>query len=112
MGHIGYINHSCEPNCMFVRERVWDHCHQESFLLPVALSLTTISPGDFLSVDYQWTPFKGCENIKCYCGSKNCTGWLRRPYKSENTNTVGFVETVSKKNSKKRQKMYLYEEDQ
>ena len=48
-------------------------------LLPVLISLESISAGDFLSFDYGWTATEASGPARCQCGSSECRGWLRRP---------------------------------
>jgi hypothetical protein len=59
-----YLNHSCEPNCVILgRTRI--------------VALSTIEPGEELTIDYStnvgWDGFV----MECHCGSLDCRGVIR-----------------------------------
>lgn len=76
-----FINHSCNPNCET----------QKWFVFPVTsftfsrnvngeirvgiFALKDIKAGSELTFDYQFERFGG-KKQKCYCGEKNCRGYL------------------------------------
>lgn len=78
-----FLNHSCQPNCELVvveAEEVSDGSPkaEDAPTLWVASevwveALTSIEPGDQLTIDYAW-PFE--EAIPCQCGSPKCRGWI------------------------------------
>ncbi|MCA9478388.1 MAG: SET domain-containing protein-lysine N-methyltransferase [Nanoarchaeota archaeon] len=60
-----YINHSCEPNCEAINyddEEIWIE------------SIKDIKKGEELNYDYGFD--EPDERFPCFCGSKNCRGWI------------------------------------
>lgn len=58
-----FTNHSCDPNCEFVRK------HVDGYLRLGIYSIKDIPAGNFLSLDYQ------CDtDFTCKCGSPKCKG--------------------------------------
>jgi len=57
-----YINHSCDPNCIPIRENneVW------------IFSMRNITKGEELSYDYDFYD----KDSKCNCGSEKCRGYM------------------------------------
>ena len=80
MSPLGLVNHSCDPNCIFYTAIVFDSMYKSCFYCPVIVNTKTIRTGDFLSVDYGWTPNEKCIPIPCNCKTKKCKKWLRPPY--------------------------------
>ena len=95
--HSKFINHSCEPNCG-IKNRTQ------------IVAMKNIKKGEEITIDYSMVLYdydyynwKG--NIKCACGSKNCTG-ERGGYKnlslSQKKRYKGFIsEFLLKKPTKK-----------
>jgi SET domain-containing protein len=68
MGNVSrFINHSCNPNCEFVKKRV------DGYLRLGIFAVKDIKAGDFLSLDYQWGG-----DLTCKCGSPICKGKMNR----------------------------------
>jgi SET domain-containing protein len=60
-----YFNHSCEPNCESVNyddEEIWIESTQD------------IKKGESLTYDYGFN--EPDERFPCFCGSKQCRGWI------------------------------------
>ncbi len=60
-----FINHSCEPNCEAVNyddAEIWIE------------AIRDIKKGEELTYDYGFD--EPDEYFPCYCGSKNCRGWI------------------------------------
>ncbi len=60
-----FINHSCEPNCEAVNyddEEIWIEAVRD------------IEPGEELTYNYGFE--EPDEYFPCFCGSKNCRGWI------------------------------------
>lgn len=63
-----FINHSCEPNCEAV------NYDDEEIMIE---AIRDIEPGEELTYDYGFD--EPDEHFPCYCGSKNCRGWIVSP---------------------------------
>ena len=61
-----YLNHSCEPNCMFYEGR----CGEEYRMVWVSTT-RAIAQGEELTVNYGPEWFKG-PNDRCLCGKQSC----------------------------------------
>ena len=70
-----YANHSCNPNCEYVTEKLTD---SDGNLMEVVFmfSLRPISMFEEITVDYAWNIEKKDEVVVCHCGSKNCDGYV------------------------------------
>ncbi|KAI5704834.1 hypothetical protein M8J75_009263 [Diaphorina citri] len=64
-----FINHSCDPNSETQKWTVDGELRIGFF------SRKNIKQGEELTFDYQYQRY-GKEAQKCYCGSKNCRGWI------------------------------------
>jgi uncharacterized protein len=87
-----FINHSCNPNCEAVNyddEEVWIE------------SIRDIKTGEELSYDYGFE--EPDEDYPCYCGEKNCRGWIVKP---EYEFSKGEKEELERK--RKEQNEYTY----
>lgn len=63
-----FINHSCNPNCEAVNyddEEIWIE------------AIKDIKQGEELTYDYGFD--EPDEYFPCYCGNKNCRGWIVKP---------------------------------
>jgi hypothetical protein len=80
---IAYVNHSCDPNCIFSTTFIWDPRESIVTELPTVESIRKIQPGEFLNVDYNWFPVEGVSEVKCNCKATNCKFWLRPPFEQE-----------------------------
>jgi len=62
-----YINHSCDPNCEIqtTSRAIW------------IVALRDITAGEELTYryDYEYEP-DGYRDFPCYCGAKNCVGYI------------------------------------
>ena len=56
-----FINHSCEPNCIFEK---WQ---REGLPIIKVVALQDIDAGTELTVDYHWGP-----EFECFCNSSKC----------------------------------------
>lgn len=65
-----FINHSCDPNCILLRQNVG------GFMRDGIYALRSLQPGEFLSYDYHFDTKQGDKFI-CRCGSKNCRGTMK-----------------------------------
>ncbi|XWS73134.1 hypothetical protein CRYUN_Cryun02cG0099200 [Craigia yunnanensis] len=63
-----FLNHSCDPNCVLEKWQVEGETRVGVF------SSRSIEVGEPLTYDYRFVQF-GPE-VKCYCGSSNCQGYL------------------------------------
>jgi len=72
-GPFRYLNHSCRPNAALVR--VGPHDGNDSLAETEIWveALSTIEPGDELTIDYGWPADVA---IPCHCGSPDCRGWV------------------------------------
>ncbi|MGI9495953.1 MAG: SET domain-containing protein [Mariniblastus sp.] len=74
-----FLNHSCDHNCEFdwMTASDWkgdpESVAEESRGGLYLTALRNISPGEELTIDYNW-PAEFA--IKCECGSKNCRGYV------------------------------------
>ncbi len=73
-----HINHSCDPNCMFVLE----YDGEKKRL--VIQAIKEIKVGDELFTDYGWSADSA---IPCECKTPDCRGWI------VNTEEQHLVET-------------------
>lgn len=64
-----FINHSCDPNAETQKWTIDGELRIGFF------STRTINRGEELTFDYQYQRY-GKEAQKCFCGSKNCRGWI------------------------------------
>jgi len=65
-----YINHSCDPNCVFNQWKVGS-------LTRVAIfAKKDVRPGEELTYDYNWEKEKKNVVTRCLCASSNCRGTL------------------------------------
>lgn len=64
-----FINHSCDPNCQTIKWQVLDEVQVGIF------AIKDIAENEELTFNYQFDFFKTLLN-RCYCGSKNCKGFL------------------------------------
>lgn len=89
MGNNGrYLNHSCNPNSEI---QIWEsrgECRVGIF------STRHINKGDEITIDYQFDNFS--EPIKCYCGEKNCKGFIGKKPEEKKEKPKVFVENVVK----------------
>lgn len=69
-----FINHSCEPNCIFQKWLSSDGYHMYLF------ALKDINKGEELTYDYH---FFTKEKTICHCGSTKCRGYLGSNLRSE-----------------------------
>jgi len=67
---IGYLSHSCDPNCWLDMER---------FEL---IALRDIAAGELLSVDYAATEDRLHVQFACHCGAPECRQWIVGRYDS------------------------------
>ncbi len=60
-----YINHSCDPNAETVNDgnHIW------------IVAIKDIKKGDEITYDYGYD-FENYRDHPCYCGSKNCVGYI------------------------------------
>lgn len=65
-----FINHSCAPNCVLRPFNVSGYSRVGVY------ALRDISPGEFLSYDYQFDTKHGDKFI-CRCGAANCRGTMK-----------------------------------
>ncbi|KAJ4839773.1 Histone-lysine N-methyltransferase ashr3 [Turnera subulata] len=63
-----FLNHSCDPNCLLEKWQVEGETRVGVF------AARSIKVGEPLTYDYRFVQF-GPE-VKCYCGSPNCQGFL------------------------------------
>ncbi|XP_017983302.1 PREDICTED: histone-lysine N-methyltransferase ASHR3 isoform X2 [Theobroma cacao] len=63
-----FLNHSCDPNCVLEKWQVEGETRVGVF------AARSIEVGEPLTYDYRFVQF-GPE-VKCYCGSSNCQGYL------------------------------------
>ncbi|EGC39214.1 hypothetical protein DICPUDRAFT_27300, partial [Dictyostelium purpureum] len=75
-----FINHSCDPNCETQKWIVGGEVKIGIF------SIKPIEKGTELTFDYNYERF-GASKQECYCGSKNCRGFLGQKAKTPITNT-------------------------
>lgn len=73
-----FINHSCDPNCV---DELWQVCGENRIKLRARRD---IKLGEELTFDYHLTNVDGYEPQKCYCGAKNCCGYMDRAYAAAN----------------------------
>lgn len=59
---MGYIAHSCDPNCFVEIDALSFFCRRD------------ISIGDTITMDYKETESTLFRSFDCSCGSKNCRG--------------------------------------
>lgn len=64
-----FINHSCDPNCI---TRKWTVMKETMVGI---FARREIAENEELSFDYQFDSFR-TPFTKCYCGAKNCKGYL------------------------------------
>lgn len=67
--HARFINHSCDPNCESQKWTVRGETRIGIF------ALTNIKAGTELTFDYHLDSL-GNEKKQCFCGSKNCSGFM------------------------------------
>jgi hypothetical protein len=65
-----FINHSCDPNCVLRPMNVSGYNRIGIF------TTEEVSPGDFLSYDYQFDTKHG-DKFVCRCGAKKCRGTMK-----------------------------------
>ena len=65
-----FINHSCDPNCKLVPINVAGQMRIS------IVCIRDVSPGGFLSYDYQFDTQHG-EKFICRCGAENCRGTMQ-----------------------------------
>ena len=65
-----YINHSCDPNCHMEKWNVG-----KEFRMAV-YTKKRIPKDSELTFDYKWESMGSEPQIKCYCGSQNCRGYV------------------------------------
>ena len=90
-----FINHSCSPNCEIQKWRVRGKPRIEIF------ARESIKAGTELTFDYQLDSL-GNEKKKCFCGSKNCSGFLG--LRSSKVNSEEEVKPKPKPKKKKKSK--------
>ena len=61
---MGYIAHSCDPNCSVEIDTLSFYCRKD------------ISSGDIVTMDYKETESTLFRSFNCSCGSKNCKGQI------------------------------------
>lgn len=61
---IGYLSHSCEPNCRL------DMARSE------LLALTDVPADAFLTIDYAATEDELYRQFACHCGAVSCRRWI------------------------------------
>ncbi len=64
-----FVNHSCEPNCMF---RVFDQARAAPRQV-LLIAREEIRPDRELTIDYNWLAGAA---IPCKCQSPSCRGWI------------------------------------
>lgn len=67
-----FLNHSCQPNALFDYYDIKSP-GGESERRVFVLALSSIRPGDEITIDYRWPAAMA---IRCRCGSENCRGWV------------------------------------
>ena len=68
-----YLNHSCEPNCVFEILETSDPVAGSPQYDMYLIANRIIEPSEQLTISYNW----GAESaIPCECGSKDCVGWI------------------------------------
>ncbi|CAM9165110.1 unnamed protein product, partial [Discosporangium mesarthrocarpum] len=67
-GDVVLCNHSCEPNCI-LKATLETHAH-----VSVVVAAETISPGEYLTIDYNSFEWNMSSPFDCICGSKHCNG--------------------------------------
>jgi serine/threonine protein kinase len=65
-----YINHSCQPNCIVDRWKVF------GITRAVLFAIQDIAAGEELTFDYKWARKRGRAPTKCYCLAPACRGTL------------------------------------
>ena len=65
-----YINHSCDPNCNMEK---WDVGKEKRMAVYTNQALAKDTE---LTFDYKWEAMGAEPQIKCYCGSENCRGFV------------------------------------
>lgn len=88
-----FINHSCEPNCIFQKWLSNDGYHMYLF------ALKDISKGEEFTYDYH---FFTKEKTICHCGSVKCRGYLGSNLRSEYLKDNNIVVEEKEKGDGKR----------
>eukprot|EP00730_Choanoeca_flexa_P003153 TRINITY_DN11309_c0_g1_i3.p1 TRINITY_DN11309_c0_g1~~TRINITY_DN11309_c0_g1_i3.p1 ORF type:complete len:1540 (+),score=400.41 TRINITY_DN11309_c0_g1_i3:253-4620(+) len=74
-----FLNHSCEPNCVIEKWSVLGRWSVGIF------ADRDIEEGEELTYDYNFQSFN--EDVKCYCGSAKCRGYIRAKPRDEEQHT-------------------------
>jgi hypothetical protein len=68
-----YLNHSCEPNCVWFVEPRWDEEAGRETPEVLLQALVDIHAATELTIDYSWPADSA---IECHCGGQRCRGWI------------------------------------
>ena len=71
-----FINHSCDPNCVFLPINV------SGYMRNAIMALRDIAPGEFLSYDYHFDT-RHRDRFVCQCGAAKCRGTMKGGGKSK-----------------------------
>ncbi len=63
-GFAGYLQHSCDPNCVLDVHRL------------EVVAIRDIQPGEWLTIDYAATEDVLHRQFGCACGASNCRRWI------------------------------------
>ena len=86
-----FINHSCEPNA---ETQKWTVCGQ---IRVGFFAVLDIAKHQEITFDYQYERFTSSKMQKCFCGSKNCRGYLGAPKEGKQDTTRRSRLPVKKK---------------
>ncbi|KAL5213291.1 hypothetical protein ABZP36_024138 [Zizania latifolia] len=78
-----FLNHSCDPNCKLEKWQVDGETRVGVF------ASRAIKVGEPLTYDYRFVHFG--EKVKCYCGARNCQGYLGSQLKNPTQNALAIA---------------------